>query len=85
MNATITNEFHESWATVRTGKMSPANARKVASKLCGIKDCICGTGALKTRGRQRTDDGDEIEIVENRDGSVEVSVYNPTELAAFGS
>lgn len=54
MTATIRNDFHETWATVRVaedGKLSPSQIKRIRNALCGIKGCTCG-GNLSERGRQ---------------------------------
>lgn len=85
MLVTITNEFHNTSATVRVGKMSAANAKRVAKKLCGVSGCTCG-GPLGHRGRQKTQDGLDIEIIQiTFDGDVEVRLYNETKYQATGN
>ena len=51
----LTNDFHNTSATVRVGKngfMSPRTVKRVERELCGIDGCTCGRYGLGVRGPQ---------------------------------
>ena len=55
MKATITNDFHGTAANVIVpwhGRLSDSQVQTIRHRLCGIKGCECGEGALKQRGQQ---------------------------------
>lgn len=63
---TLTNDFHNSEAHVRPnslGRINPAQARRVARKLCGFKDCTCGSDILNRHGQQPTGSPKRIEAM----------------------
>lgn len=60
---TFTNDFHNTRVRLRASLgdyLSDSQIKRAARVLCGISDCACGHGELKTRGRQ--DDGCVIEF-----------------------
>jgi len=63
---TLSNCFHGTHTTVRTGTMSSKRAQAVRTALCPYSTCKCGQTALKTRGPQ------PVEIVGCPDGTVQV-------------
>lgn len=53
---TLTNDFHGTEARVRvslpSGRISAAQAKRAARKLCRHDDCTCGQDVLNRRGIQ---------------------------------
>jgi len=48
MLATIRNDYHNTFARVKYGKLSPRTVKRVRAALCGIDNCTCG-GDLSER------------------------------------
>lgn len=73
---TLTNDFHGSSVAVRlsdNNHLSAAQVRKARRALCGYADCMCG-GTAGTRGRQRTEDGERIDLIPTADGGMDVEI-----------
>jgi len=48
---TISNNFHNTEARTRGGRLSKRQVQRIRAKLCGIDGCLCG-GELSERGPQ---------------------------------